>query len=139
MRIRLDKTLYEPLEIELPDGRILTTVPFAPPVLRAITEFDRQRRAGELDNPTAIVKQVALVYGIDEAEVEKIDSRILNEILTRASEKMSEGNVKARPAGSPPADVPASEAGLQDPATDPAPAPDPAGEEKNGSGPASKL
>jgi hypothetical protein len=140
MRIRLDKTLYEALEVELPDGKVISTVPFTPPVLRAIREMDRARRKGEIDGPDAVVKQVALIYGLDESEVEKYDSRILSDILTRASEKMSEGiEAKKPPAGAPPADVPAIEAGLQDPAGDLAPAPDPGGEEKNGLGPASAV
>jgi hypothetical protein len=140
MRVLLDKTLYEALEIELPDGRIIATVPFTPPVLRAIRDLDKARRKGEIDGPDAIVKQIALIYGIEESEVEKIDSRILNDILTRASEKMSEGmGAKQAPAEPLPADVPANEAGLQDPAGDPGPAPDPGGEEKNGLGPASEL
>lgn len=131
IRIRLDKTLYEPLECELPDGRVLTTVPFTPPVLRAVQEIERARKEKELDSPRAVVKQISLLFGAEETEVETIDSRILNDILTLASERMSMGKVKASPADVPLADVPANAAGLQDPATDPGPAPDPAGDEKN--------
>lgn len=140
MRIRLDKSLYESLEIELPDGKIISTVAFTPPILRAIRGLEAMRRKGELDGPDSVVKQVALIYGLDEAEVEKYDSRILSDILTRASEKMTEGiEAKKPPADVPPAGVPVNEAGLQDPAKDPGPAPDPGGEEKNGLGLASKL
>lgn len=94
---KIAKSLYEPVTIEVEGGRIFESVPLSPALIREITNLEEQRKAKTIDEFSALTQQVALIFGIDPKEVETIDLRILNEILTHATEAMAKPKTTGTP------------------------------------------
>ncbi len=87
-RYKIETSLFEPVTIEVEGGRIYTSVPLSPFLIREITKIEEQRKAGTLDTMIAITQQVALIFGVEAKEVETIDIRILTQILGYATNAM---------------------------------------------------
>ena len=91
-RFKIETSLFEPVTVEV-EGQGLTyaSVPLSPFLIREISKIDEQRRAGTLDEMTAVTQQVALIFGVEATEVERIDVRILGRILEYATKAMMGG------------------------------------------------
>ena len=90
-RYKIEKSLFEPVEIEVESGRTYTSVPLSPFLLREISKLEEQRKAGTLDTTAAITQQVALIFGLEAKDIEITDIRILTKILEYATEAMKGG------------------------------------------------
>jgi hypothetical protein len=88
---RIASSLYEPVTIELEDGRKFVSAPLSPFLIQEITKLQEQMKAGTLDGRAAIIQQVALVYSIDVKEVERMDVRILEAMMENASRAITSG------------------------------------------------
>lgn len=85
---KIEKSLYEPVTIEVEGGRVFESVPISTSLLRDITRLDEQVNAKAMDPEAALIKQVALIFGADEKELESLDFRVLSRILEYANEAM---------------------------------------------------
>jgi hypothetical protein len=90
-RYKIETSLFEPVTIEVEGGRTFQSVPLSPFLIREISKLEEQRRAGTMDDMTAITQQVALIFGVDIKEIETIDVRILGRVIEHATAAMSGG------------------------------------------------
>jgi hypothetical protein len=88
---KIETSLFEPVMIEVEGGRTYESVPLSPFLIREIGKIDEQRKAGTLDGADAVIQEVALIFGLEMKDVEKIDIRLLTQILEYATAAMSSG------------------------------------------------
>jgi len=87
-RFKIETSLFEPVTIEVEGGRTYESVPLSPYLTKEIGKLEEQRRAGTLDDVTAVTQQIALVFGLEPKDVERTDVRILNRMLEDVQESM---------------------------------------------------
>jgi hypothetical protein len=85
-KFKIETSLYEPITLELKDGRTLESVDFSDLLFRSIAELDRQKEAGTLDGVAHLVMSIALVFGVKREDLETIDIRVLGDILAYIGE-----------------------------------------------------
>ncbi|MCK9598012.1 MAG: hypothetical protein M0R06_03160 [Sphaerochaeta sp.] len=93
-RFKIETSLFEPVTIEVEGGRTFESVPLSPSLIRAMQDLEDRGKKGPADGMAVITQQVALIFGVDVSEVEKVDVRILQKILTYATEAMSSSSGK---------------------------------------------
>lgn len=98
---KIERSLYEPVTIEVEGGRVFESVPISTRLLKEITRLDEQVKGQALDAETALIRQVSLLFGVDEKELENIDFRVLSRILEHANAAVSRDK-SAEPAGDQP-------------------------------------
>ncbi len=101
---KIEKSLYEPVTIEVEGGRVFESVPISTRLLKEITRLDEQVKGQALDAETALIRQVSLLFGVDEKELESVDFRVLSRILEHANAAMIYDQ-SAKPAGSQPSET----------------------------------
>lgn len=82
---KIERSLYEPVTIEVEGGRVFESVPISTRLLKEITRLDEQVKDKSLDAETALIRQVSLLFGVDEKELENVDFRVLSRILEYAN------------------------------------------------------
>jgi len=82
---KIETSLFEPVTIEVEGGRTYESAPLSPSMLKAIDKLENQKQDGTLDSFTAVVQQIALIFGLEPKDIEPIDIRILNRILENVS------------------------------------------------------
>jgi len=87
-RFKIETSLFEPVTIEVEGGRTYQSAPLSPSMLREIDELEKQKNAGTLDSITAVIQQVALIFGLEPKDIETVDFRILNRILEHVATVM---------------------------------------------------
>lgn len=97
---KIERSLYEPVTIEVEGGRVFESVPISTRLLKEITRLDEQVKDKSLDAETALIRQVSLLFGADEAELENVDFRVLSKILEYANAAVR--NKGGEPAGDQP-------------------------------------
>jgi len=90
-RFKIETSLFEPVTIEVEGGRTFESVPLSPSLIRSIGEIENERKAGSVDEMTALTRQVGLIFGVDASEVEALDVRVLGQILKHATDAMTTG------------------------------------------------
>jgi len=80
-RFKIETSLFEPVTIEVEGGRTYESVPLSPYLTKEVGKLEEQRKAGTLDDMTAVTQQVALIFGLEPKDVETTDVRILNRML----------------------------------------------------------
>ena len=88
---KIAKSLHEPVTVEVEGGQTFVSVPLSPSLIRAISKIEAERTSGAVDDMTAVVGQVALIFGVKPEAVEVLDIRVLNQILQHATEAMAGG------------------------------------------------
>ena len=83
-RIKLDTSLFEPLEVEAGD-KVYKTVPFNEPLLKQIREMRDTAASTPDDASPLVIGQVALLYGIPREEAEAMDIRLLTLLIENAT------------------------------------------------------
>ena len=87
-RFKIETSLFEPVTIEVEGGRTYQSAPLSPSMLREIDKLEKQKSAGTLDAITAVVQQVAFIFGLEPKDIETVDFRILNRILEHVATVM---------------------------------------------------
>lgn len=87
-RFKIETSFFEPVTIEVEGGRTYASAPLSPSMLREIDKLDKQKNAGTLDSITAVVQQVAFIFGLEPKDIETVDFRILNRILEHVATVM---------------------------------------------------
>lgn len=98
---KIERSLYEPVTIEVEGGRVFESVPISTRLLKEIIRLDEQVKDKSLDAETALIRQVSLLFGADEAELENVDYRVLSRILEYANAAVLRDK-GAEPAGDQP-------------------------------------
>ena len=80
-RFKIETSLFEPVTIEVEGGRTFESVELSPGLLEAVDEIEKKKIAGTLDSLTAVVQQIALIFGLEPEIIKTVDFRILNRIL----------------------------------------------------------
>ncbi len=127
-KFKIETSLYEPVTVEVEGGRIFTSVPLSPQLIKGIQAIeDEVKGARPLDSMETVTRQVALIFGLEAKDIETVDVRILQRILELATEAMTSGrgatikNVLApeqvaeamTPAAAPPDEATAEKNGLR--------------------------
>jgi hypothetical protein len=87
-RFKIETSLFEPVTIEVEGGRTYESAPLSPSMLREIDKLEKKKDAGTLDSITAVVQQVAFIFGLEPKDIETVDFRILNRILEHVATVM---------------------------------------------------
>lgn len=96
-RFKIETSLFEPVTVEVEGGRTFESVPLSPALIREISKLDEKRKAKTLDDFSALTQQVAMIFGVDVSEIEKIDIRVLNQILEYSTTAMATSQKKLAP------------------------------------------
>jgi hypothetical protein len=90
-RFKIETSLFEPVTIEIEGGRTYESVPLSPLLTKEVGRLEEQRKAGTLDDIAALTQQIALIFGLEPKDVERMDIRVLNRMLEDVQESMKGG------------------------------------------------
>lgn len=121
-RYKIERSLFEPVTIEVEGGRTYESAELSPRLIREVSELDEQRKAGTLEGDVYVVQAVALIFGLKPEEIETTDIRLLSRMLTLATDAMGGGKAgKAAEAASSEAAEATAEKNGQKPGSEPSP------------------
>jgi hypothetical protein len=89
-KFKIETSFFEPIIIELEGGKVFESVPLSKPVTEEIGLIADKMVAGTIPELTAMVQQFSIIFGVDAAEAEKIDLRIIRKALTIATGVMTD-------------------------------------------------
>lgn len=111
-KFKVDTSLFEPVEIDVGEGRVFKSVPFSPPLFREIDKLEAQKKAGTLEGFEYVLRYVALIFGLKPEDLDGVDVRILSEVMRLVDAAMNAGKPAAKakdePGEKPSAEVQAS-------------------------------
>jgi hypothetical protein len=108
-RFKIERSLSEPIIIEVEGGQTFESVPLSPALIRELQALEDKKGFTPLERLTTVSQQVALIFGVEVAEIEKADIRVLNQVLSLAMEAMISSHKILVPPGTVVAkDIPAS-------------------------------
>lgn len=86
-RVKVNPSLYEPIEVEGPDGKIYTTLPLKPEIIRKTTALLGAAKT-PAENVDAVIEQMNLTFGVPKEELENFDIRVMGEMLRLVTDEV---------------------------------------------------
>jgi len=89
-RVQVDeKTLYDPLVIDFGDGRVYTSVPRSPVLLKKLDELGKRSKSGEISNNDFAPLFLELIFGVEAGTFDNTDISVLIKMSVLANEYVS--------------------------------------------------